>query len=298
MRTDGDSWDINTSVGSTAMFVAAARALAGRRPGALAVDPLAEVFVRAAGAEWAALLDGELPDHPLSQPGFGQSFQQHQLARTKYFDDYFHAATAAGVRQVVILAAGLDARAYRLSWPGGTILFELDRPQVLEFKRETLSAHGDQPHVDRREVPVDLRENWPVPLRKHGFDPAAPTAWLAEGLLIYLPADAQDRLFETIDSLSARGSWVAVEQMDPLPVEAVAAMAEHSDDNDRDRAEWFSLIYNDPRTDTAEWFADHGWTADRIGLDDYLREQGRPVSSAAPDAGPSGLISLVTAVRP
>jgi O-methyltransferase involved in polyketide biosynthesis len=91
---------------------------------------------------------------------------------------------------------------------------------------------------------------------------------------------------------------VAVEQMDPLPVEAVAAMAEHSDDNDRDRAEWFSLIYNDPRTDTAEWFANHGWTADRIGLDDYLREQGRPVSSATPDAGPTGLISLVTAVRP
>ncbi|MFX0580599.1 SAM-dependent methyltransferase [Nocardia nepalensis] len=296
MRTEGDSWDINTSVGSTAMFVAAARALAGRRAGALAVDPLAEVFVRAAGGEWAALLDGELPDHPLSQPGFGQDFLQHQLARTKYFDDYFRAATAAGLRQVVILAAGLDARAYRLSWPEGTVLFELDRPQVLEFKRETLSAHGEQPRVDRREVPVDLRADWPAGLREHGFDPATPTAWLAEGLLIYLSPDAQDRLFETIDSLSAPGSRVAVEQMEPLPAEAVAAMAEHSDS--KARAEWFSLIYNDPRTDTAEWFTDHGWTADRIGLRDYLRAQGLPELSTEPSAGPSGLISLVTAVRP
>ncbi|MEV4128956.1 class I SAM-dependent methyltransferase [Nocardia sp. NPDC049707] len=296
MRTEGDSWDINTSVGSTAMFVAAARALAGRQPGALAVDPLAEVFVRAAGGEWVALLDGELPGHPLSQPGFGQDFQQHQLARTKYFDDYFRAATAAGLRQVVILAAGLDARAYRLSWPDGTVLFELDRPQVLEFKRETLSAHGDKPRADRREVPVDLRADWPAALRAHGFDPARPTAWLAEGLLIYLTADAQDRLFETIDSLSASGSWAAVEQLDQLPAEAVAAMTERSDNNAR--TEWFSLIYNDPRTDTAEWFAAHGWTADRIELRDYLRAHGRPASSVDPNEGPSGLTSLVTAVRP
>src|SRR5437879_3664252 len=106
MRTDGDSWDINTSVGSTALFVAAARAIAARRPDALAVDPYAEVFLRAAGAEWATLIDGDAEqtrEHPLYSADFGRTFVEFQAARTRYFDDYFEAVTAAGIRQIVIL---------------------------------------------------------------------------------------------------------------------------------------------------------------------------------------------------
>src|SRR5699024_6712569 len=120
-------------------------------------------------------------------------------------------AVAAGVRQVVILASGLDSRAYRLAWPAGTVVFEIDQPKVLSYKAATLAAHGVTPSTDRREVPMDLRQDWPAALRAAGFDPAAPTAWLAEGLLMYLPADAQDRLFEQVTALSVPGSRIAVE---------------------------------------------------------------------------------------
>lgn len=292
MRSDADSWDITTGVGSTALFVSAARALAGRAPDPLAVDPFAEIFLRAVGGEWAALLDGKAPGHPLTDPGFGLGFQEFQAARTRYFDDYFRDTAAAGVRQVVILAAGLDARAYRLEWPDGTVVYELDRPPVLQFKRETLAANGDAPRAERREVPVDLRKDWPQALRECGFDSSTPTAWLAEGLLIYLPAATQDQLFETIDALSASGSRVAIEQMDTLRDETAAQA--HADA----RSEWRSLIYNEPRSEVTTWFTARGWSAKRVALPEYLRAHGRPDLALEPEAQMFALISLVTAAKP
>jgi methyltransferase (TIGR00027 family) len=296
MRTEGDSWDITTSVGSTALFVAAARALGGRAGDALAVDPYAEVFLRAAGGDWAALMDGNLPDHPLLAPGFGHAFQQHQIGRTRYFDDYLRTALGAGVRQVVILAAGLDSRAYRLPWPDGTVLYELDREPVLAFKRETVAAADAKPRTVRREVAVDLREDWPASLRAHGFDPSEPTAWLVEGLLIYLPPEAQEQLFDTIDQLSAPGSRVAIEQMDPLPEEVATGMAENLEQEPSGVADWVRLIYNQPRDEAAAWFRGRGWTADQIYMPDYLREQDRALPE--PDPSTASQISLVTALRP
>ena len=216
MRSEGDSWDITTSVGSTALFVATARALEAQKPDPLAVDPYAEIFCRAVGGPSADVLDGKDPDHPLKTADFGEYFVNFQGARTKYFDEYFRRATDAGVRQVVILAAGLDSRAYRLDWPAGTTIFEMDRPQVLDFKREVLTGHGVQPRAERREIAVDLREDWPQALRDNGFDAATPSAWIAEGLLIYLPASAQEQLFTGVDSLAGRGSHVAVEDGAPM----------------------------------------------------------------------------------
>ncbi|MET9486521.1 SAM-dependent methyltransferase [Nocardia sp. NPDC006630] len=289
MRTDGDSWDINTGVGSTALFVAAARALAGRAADAPAHDPLAEIFVRAAGPEWVDLLEGRVPGHPLLTPEFGMQFQQHQITRTRYFDDFLNAAAATGIRQVVILAAGLDARAYRLPWPDGTVVYELDRPQVLEFKRETLTKAGHKPRAQRHEVPVDLREDWPKALRESGFDPSLPSAWLVEGLLIYLPPAAQDQLFDAIDALSAPGSRIAIEQMDPLPEAATTAMADSDGGSD-----WVRLIYNEPRSEATAWFGNRGWTGDRVYLTDYIQELGQPLAD-----GPQqqSLINLVTVAR-
>ncbi len=211
MRSEGDSWDITTSVGSTALFVATARALEAAKPDPVAVDPYAELFCRAAGGDWAAVLDGNLPDHELLSSEFGQHFVNFQGARTRYFDEYFSGVIEAGVRQVVILAAGLDSRAFRLPWPDGTTVFELDQPQVLGFKSYVLSQRGIRPTAERREVAVDLREDWPRALRDAGFDPTRPSAWIAEGLLIYLPAVAQEQLFAGIDGLAASGSHVAVE---------------------------------------------------------------------------------------
>jgi methyltransferase (TIGR00027 family) len=175
VRTDKDTWDITTSVGATALFVAAARALEARRDEPLAVDPYAEVFCRAAGGEWAELVDGKAPDHTL-RSDFGEVFQSYQGARTRYFDGFFRTACADGVQQVVILAAGLDSRAYRLPWPERTVVFELDQPKVLEFKREVLAEHGDLPKAERREVAIDLREDWPKALHDSGFEPAKPVS--------------------------------------------------------------------------------------------------------------------------
>ncbi|BCI91843.1 hypothetical protein NIIDMKKI_70490 [Mycobacterium kansasii] len=163
------------------------------------------------------MLDGKAPGHDLKSEEFGEHFVNFQGARTRYFDAYFQRTADAGARQVVILAAGLDSRAYRLPWPDGTTVFELDRPPVLDFKREVLSRHGATPRAVRREIAVDLREDWPQALQENGFDPAKPSAWIAEGLLIYLPAAAQEQLFTGIDNLACPGSHAAVEDGSPLP---------------------------------------------------------------------------------
>ncbi|EID09776.1 methyltransferase, putative, family protein [Mycobacterium xenopi RIVM700367] len=300
MRSEGDTWDITTSVGSTALFVATARALEAQKPDPLAVDPFAEVFCRAVGGPSAEVLDGRAPEHPLKTTDFGEHFVNFQGARTRYFDNYFRRAADAGVRQVVILAAGLDSRAYRLPWPGGTTIFELDQPQVLKFKREVLAERGDQPTAERREVAVDLREDWPQALRDSGFDPAKPSAWIAEGLLIYLPASAQEELFKGIDVMAAPGSHLAVEDGAPLPQDEFAAKLEE------ERAAvargeqrlFFQLVYNEQFAPAEQWLGEHGWTAVAIPLADYLREVGRPVPGPDTEAGPMiARNTLVSAIK-
>src|SRR6185312_7496555 len=187
-RTDGDSWEITESVGATALGVAAARAVETARDDALIRDEFAYLLVSAAGPEWAQMASSDP-----AWIGDDEEFRQlhdmsrdYQAVRTHYFDEYFHAAMRAGIRQVVILAAGLDSRAYRLNWPAGTTVFEIDQPKVLEYKTSTLDAHGAQPRARRVPVAVDLRDDWPAALIAAGFDPSQPTAWLAEGLLPYL----------------------------------------------------------------------------------------------------------------
>jgi methyltransferase (TIGR00027 family) len=301
VRSDGDTWDITTSVGSTALFVATARALEAQKPDPLAVDPYAEVFCRAVGGPAADVLDGKVPEHHLKTPDWGEHFVNFQGARTRYFDEYFGRAAGAGVRQVVILAAGLDSRAYRLDWPSGTTIFELDRPQVLDFKREVLSAHGARPRTERREIAVDLREDWPQALRDSGFDPAKPSAWIAEGLLIYLPADAQEQLFTGIDRLAAQGSHVGIEDGAPLePHEFEArvmkertAVAEGTEER-----VFFQLVYNERCAPATDWFGDRGWNPVSTPLADYLRELGRPVPGPQTEAGAMlARNTLVSAVK-
>ena len=219
MRTDNDTWDITSSVGATALFVAASRGLEANKPDPLVVDPYAEIFCRAVGGEWADVLDGKAPENKLMSE-FGGHFVNYQAARTKFFDDYFYAAADAGLRQIVIPAAGLDSRAYRLAWPEGTVVFELDQPQVLEFKRDVLARSGEAPTAERRELAVDLRDDWPQALRQSGFDASRPSAWLVEGLLVYLPAAAQGELFAGIHDLAASGSHVAVDDGKPFSDEA------------------------------------------------------------------------------
>jgi methyltransferase (TIGR00027 family) len=296
MRSDNDTWDITSSVGATALFVAAARALEANKAQPLVVDPYAEVFCRAVGGEWADVLDGNAPDNKLASE-FGVHFVNYQAARTRFFDTFFYGAADAGVRQIVIPAAGLDSRAYRLAWPAGTVVYELDQPQVLEFKRDVLGRSGEAPTADRREIAVDLRDDWQNALRDSGFDETAPSAWLAEGLLVYLPATAQQQLFSGIDALSATGSRMALEEASPMgKTELERARDEERDERDSNR--FFTLIYNEQHAPAAEWFGARGWQAEAITLSDYFVEIGRPVPGPGSEAAPMFAdITLVAAVK-
>jgi methyltransferase (TIGR00027 family) len=193
-------------VGRTAIGMARVRAEENRRPDRLFDDPYAQAFVAAA--------PGAFPEQrtaPGELASWGATISVHGVIRTRFFDDYLLAACAAGCRQVVLLAAGLDTRAFRLAWPAGVRLFELDLPEVLAFKERVLAAQAAVPRCERTLLPGDLRRDWPAALVKAGFEPAVPAAWLAEGLLIYLSADQAARLLSAVGELSAGGSQLAFE---------------------------------------------------------------------------------------
>lgn len=283
LRTDDDTWDIATSVGSTAVMVAAARAGETDREDALIKDPYAKILVAGAGTGvWEALLDSEfaakIENLDAEAAAIFAHMGNYQAVRTHFFDEYYRQAAQAGIRQIVILASGLDSRAYRLQWPAGTTVYEIDQPKVLEYKSATLREHDVQPAAERREVPVDLRFDWPAALRDAGFDGSQPTAWLAEGLLMYLPAEAQDRLFELVTELSAPGSRIAAETAGVAATDRREAMKERfkkfADQLNLGSAlDIQELVYDDPnRADVVEWLNAHGWQAEGVhALDEMAR---------------------------
>ena len=209
-RRDGDSWDLASSVGVTATLSATARAIATRQQPSLFSDPLAEALVRAVGIEFLArLASGELDPDGLIEP----TWIDVGKVRGHFYDDFFLHATRSGITQVVILASGLDSRAYRLPWPSGTVVYEVDQPKVAEFKTRALAEMGVEATAERRVVPADLRDDWIAALAAAGIDYGRPAAWGIEGLLGYLPPEAQDALLQTITELSAAGSMIATESI-------------------------------------------------------------------------------------
>jgi methyltransferase (TIGR00027 family) len=259
-RTDNDTWDLASSVGATATMVAAQRALANRE--GLIDDPFAEPLVRAVGVDFfIQALDGEIELEDVD-PEFNMRRAAEGMAvRTRWFDKLFTDAAAAGVRQAVILAAGLDARAYRLGWSDGTAVYELDQPEVIEFKTKTLAGLGAQPKAERHTIAIDLRNDWPKALLDNGFDTEQPTAWIAEGLLIYLPPEAQDLLFDRINELSAPGSRVATEHIPDIKM-----FSDERSERITDRLKKYGhdiemkdLIYHGERNHVTEYLTAHGW---------------------------------------
>jgi methyltransferase (TIGR00027 family) len=264
VRHDGDSWDLASSVGATATAVAARRAMASKGPNPLIDDPFAEPLVNAVGVDaFIRMMNGEI-EVPEEDPSFTpQRLSEGMAVRTRFFDSFFLSATEAGVRQAVILASGLDTRAYRLQWPAGTVVYEIDQPQVIEFKTRTLADLGAEPTTGRKAVGIDLRDDWPAALRDSGFDQSQPTAWIAEGLLGYLPPDAQDRLFDNITSLSAPGSRVGTGYVPDIS-DRVAKHKRHQEISDRWRRmglnlNWSELVYEGERNDAASYLSDRGW---------------------------------------
>jgi methyltransferase (TIGR00027 family) len=287
-RTDDDSWDLASSVGATATMVAAGRAMATKADNPLIDDPFAEPLVRAVGLDFfVKMIDGDVDFSlfPDSSPERMQAIIDGMGLRTKYFDDYLLNAARDGVRQVVILASGLDARAYRLPWPDGTTVYEIDQPQVIEFKTRTLADIGAEPTANRRTVAIDLRYDWPAALQEAGLDISAPTAWLAEGLLIYLPPEAQDRLFDNITALSAPGSTVATEYVPGIidfdaekARERSAAFRENGVDIDMP-----SLIYAGQRSHVAEYLRGKSWNVTDTTRSDLFVQHGRVVPTPEND---------------
>ncbi|WP_343574993.1 class I SAM-dependent methyltransferase [Mycobacterium sp.] len=286
-RCAGDSWDITESVGATALSVAAARAVETGSGDPLIRDEFAYVLVSSAGQPWARLASSLdwIGDDEHGRRSHRLAVD-YQAVRTHYFDSYFAEATgpAAGIRQVVILAAGLDSRAFRLDWPAGTCVYEIDQPQVVAYKTTTLESAGAAPTAQRRTVQVDLRDDWAAALTSAGFDPSRPTAWLAEGLLPYLPADAQDRLFDILTGLSAPGSRVAVEAFSLGAADSEARRAARRARFDRMRErlgldiDVETLTYQESgRADAADWLTEHGWRVNAVSNVEEMARLGRGI---------------------
>jgi methyltransferase (TIGR00027 family) len=283
-RTDNDTWDLATSVGATATMVAAARAIASKADNPLINDRFAEPLVRAVGVDFLTrLATGELDAADVDDEEAPWKLEHMPVAmavRTRFFDSFFLDATQAGIRQAVILASGLDARAYRLEWPAGMTVFEVDQPQVIAFKTTTLADLGAEPTADRRAVAVDLRNDWPAALIEAGFDKSQPTAWIAEGLLGYLPPEAQDRLLDNISALSADGSRLATEAIpDMSDVDHDQAREMMRKATEKWRAHGFDLEFSElgyegDRNDVAVYMDTLGW-----------RSTGRPMSKLLADNG-------------
>ncbi|MGA5461865.1 SAM-dependent methyltransferase [Mycobacterium sp. NPDC050041] len=249
-RTDSDTWSITEGVGPTALGVAMARAGESSAGCPLFEDPFAQVFIDAAVARgW------ELPTDAMAERI--RALSGYAASRTKWFDEFFIAAGAHGVEQSVILGAGLDSRAWRMPWVSGSVVFEIDQPQVLEFKLEVLRAHGAEPHARYVPVPVDLRQDWPKALRNAGFDSTQPAAWSAESLLPHLTAEGQDRLFAQIAEMAVPSSRIAVE------------------------------AFVEDRTDVAEWLTAQGWDVTTIDARRLMNRYDRCTPDDAEDAFPN-----------
>jgi methyltransferase (TIGR00027 family) len=290
-RYEGDTWDLASSVGVTATMVAAARAVASRADRPLIDDAFAEPLVRAVGVDLLTrLATGEVNPDDLNDVHDGAAgsagamsrMADNMAVRTKFFDEFFLGATQAGIEQVVILASGLDSRAYRLAWPAGTVVYEVDQPQVIEFKSRTLAELGAAPTTERRVVAIDLRDDWPAALRAAGFDATQPTAWSAEGLLGYLPPEAQDRLLDTITELSAPGSRLATESApNPEPGDEDKLKERMQRISERWRAHGFELdmaglVYFGDRNEAAPYLSDRGWALNGISIRDLFSANDLP----------------------
>jgi methyltransferase (TIGR00027 family) len=283
-RTDNDTWNLATSVGATATMVAAARAIATKADQPIIEDRFAEPLVNAVGLEFftrwvAGELDAADVDYHESSWKL-EHMPDAMAARTQFFDNFFHDATRDGIRQAVILASGLDARAYRLAWPADMTVFEIDQPEVIEFKAVTLDGLGAAPKAELRTVAIDLRQDWPAALREAGLDTGRPTAWIAEGLFGYLPPEAQDRLLDNITALSGEGSRLACEAVPDRPEidkdkvraqmqRASAKWREHGLDLD-----FSELGFEGERNDVATYLENLGWRTAGIPMRELLVDNG------------------------
>ncbi len=263
-------------IGVIATFGAAARAMATSK--GLMNDPFAEPLVRAAGVEYfiQAIDDGRFAADDGDDPAM-TGLMHICAAHTRFADEFLADAGRAGIRQVVILASGLDTRPYRLWWPHGTTVYEIDQPEVLDFKSGALRGLGAVLTAKRCAVGVDLRQDWPAALRRVGFDAAAPTAWIAEQLLVgYLPPDVHNQVLQGVTALSAAGSRFAADHMptrSPLQLAAERAFIDDWRRHGLD-VDLASLTYPGQYPYVPEYLVTHGWETVQRNVADLLGAMG------------------------
>jgi methyltransferase (TIGR00027 family) len=297
VRTGDDSWDLKTGVGATATMVAAARAVASKRPAPLVNDPFAAVLVREVGIElFTRIVNGEVDFGDVGAGWFPACFG----IRAWLIDKFVADACRAGIRQLVILASGLDCRAYRLDWPAATAVYEVDQPEVIEWKTNTLAGLRAVACAHHRCVGIDLRQDWPVALQLSGFDPARPSAWIAEGLFLgYLPPATHDEILDAITKLSAPGSRIIADYFDTRRPEALGEILDELHDiwsKHDPELSVRSLGFSGVRCDPAVYLAERGWTTRSAGLDEVFQSAGRPspVSTEFPPAARTQLFATGT----
>ena len=266
--------------------LAAARAIATNADEPLINDQFAEPLVRAVGVDfmtkWAT---GEIDPSQFedSDATWGLRYMPYAMAaRTQFFDAFFAEAAGVGIRQAVILASGLDSRAYRLEWPAGTTVYEIDQPQVIAFKRTTLSCLGAAPTTELKSLAIDLRDDWVSALTDAGFDPTQPSAWIAEGLFGYLPPEAQDRLLDAVTEPGAAGRLIGVQPVPPHPdvdYDAAEEKMREATATWRDLGfdlDFSELMFTGERNDVAAYLDARGWATDVISMNALMADKGYP----------------------
>lgn len=267
------------AVGVTGVGVAAIRAAESTRPDRLFEDRFAARFAAAAG--W---------DLPRPHPARDEHLSNWIAVRTRFLDEVVLAASAGGCRQVVILGAGLDARAFRLQWPPGTRVFEVDLAAVLEFKERVIGDEGWRPTCQRRTVVADLSTDWGDRLVDAGFEVGAPVGWLAEGLLAYLTTETADRLVSAAADLSAPGSHMGLTVASP---ERLRAWREAHPGGQAGRGDYVALWKSGGPDDPVGWLAALGWDATVFGTAERAAAYGRVLDSIGGELSGAGLVDAV-----
>jgi methyltransferase (TIGR00027 family) len=275
------------SVSLTAVGVAAIRAAESGRSDRLFDDPCAAGFVEAA----AYRRPGASADPTEEQVRRRRGLVAWVAVRTRFLDDVVTAACAGACRQVVIVGAGLDARAFRLDFPSGTRLWELDLPDVLAFKEMVVRAEEWVPRCERVALEVDLAGDWGRQLEAAGFDPGAPVVWVAEGLLSYLSVDVRDALISGMATRSTVGSRLGVTLAAPKRLEEWRA---RHPDGIASPGDYVALWQSTAPEEPSEWLEQLGWRAQLFNVAERASAYGRPLPSA--DEGRHGA-HLVEAVR-
>jgi methyltransferase (TIGR00027 family) len=274
------SGEAPTTLEATARWTAAVRAMETARTDRLVDDPWAAEL---AGEDGRAWLQARTPDSVLPI-----------LLRTRYYDDWLQGIVGAdSLRQVVLLGAGLDTRAFRLAWPDDTLIFELDHAPVLRHKDDVLEAAGASPRCDRRTVEADLLGGWDEALADAGFQADLPTAWLLEGLLFYIPSADVARILDDVTRLSAPGSRLGFDI-----VNAAVLTSQWTrpwvDMQAAAGAPWLGTM-----EDPVGFLAERGWTASLTQAGQPDANHGRWTLPVIPTTMPGMPHSwLVTAVRP